>query len=141
MAKTNEIERETLRQAAEAATKLLEKLERDRTAMDERITSLRAVVSAWETLSAKRSRRPAGGTDFAEGTSSKIKRGQVTEYIDAILKDGPREERELRRVIADRFQVACRRTTISSALRRGLNTRYEYEQDGKKWRLKKTEGP
>lgn len=140
MSKVNEAEREAIRQAAEAATTLVEKLERDRTAIDERIASLRAVISAWESLSSKRPRRTAISPAPGKGNSTdKIKRGQVVEHIDSILKDGAYKEPELRKLIAERFQVAYNRSTVYSALRRGEKDE-RYEQDSKRWRLK-TKGP
>lgn len=141
MAEPKQTERETLHRAAEAATALLPKLERKRAELDQKIASLRAVIAADKTMSGKGQAKPESPAHVSPDEqksqeTTKPKRGQVTEHIDAILKSGGQyEEPELRQAIAQRFQVAYGRSTVYTALRRGRDAG-KYEQEKKKWRTK-----
>jgi hypothetical protein len=132
MAKANEPERETLRQAAEAAKALLPKFERKVAELQNRIASLRAVIDAHGALSGRRARSVAPG----EPRSAKVKRGDVGRHIDQVLGEGTYEEPEIRHRLVERFQVGYSRGTVYSALSRGKKSgRYEVD-DKKRWGLK-----
>ncbi|MFQ5827533.1 MAG: hypothetical protein ACE5JD_00055 [Candidatus Methylomirabilia bacterium] len=115
------------------------KLEQDRADLDDRIASLRAAIAAWEAISGKRPRKsptPASAESAEAIPSHPIKRGQVAQHIDAILKaGGDYDEPDLRKAIFDRFNVVYGRPTIYSALRRGRKIG-RYEQKEKRWRMK-----
>ncbi len=134
MTRVGENERETLRQAAEAAQALLPKAEQDRARAVATIERLRAVVSAWEAISGKRPKKPE---ESASGeVAPKVKRGQVAEHVEAILRSGgDYEEPEIRKLIAERFHVTYGRPSIYSALRRGIKPG-KYELKEGRWRIK-----
>ena len=141
MVRSSETEREALRQAAEAATGLLPKLQQDRSDLDARIASLEAVIAAWEAVSAKRPKKPGSPPQVSPAAGgaprgTKHKRGQAAEHVSAILgSGGDYEEPELRKAIAQRFNVVYGRSTVYTILRRGRNAG-KYEQKDKRWRMK-----
>ena len=145
MVRSGETERETLRQAAEAATGLLPKLRQDRLNLDARIASLDAIITAWEALSGKRPKKPTlefpqvSDVDVStprDTTTGKHKRGQAAEHVDAILgSGGDYEEPDLRKAIAQQFSVVYGRSTVYTILRRGREAG-KYEQEKKRWRMK-----
>jgi len=139
LARIPEEEREVIRQSAESSAAILPRLERQREALNDRIDKLRMVIQAWEAMSGKRLLKATNNEAGGEAQEKPV-RGQVATHIDAILQTGGDfEEPELRTLIADRFHIQYRRSTVYSALRRGLETK-KYEQDGKRWRMNKKEG-
>lgn len=136
MARAGENEKEALRQAAEAARGLLEKAEKERTKIEATIARLKAVIAAWEEVSGKRPKRAGEAPAGEETPKASVKRGQVAEHVDTILRSGgDYEEPELRKLIAQRFSVAYGRPSIYSALRRGARAD-KYEQKEGRWRVK-----
>ncbi len=132
MAKVSEEEKEALRQAAEAAGPILAKLREERTDLDERIARFECVVAAYEAVLGKRPRKSVGEA----GSAQKPKRGEVAKHIDSVLQGGgDYDEPEIRKLIAQRFQVAYPRATVYTALRRGKDAG-RYEQKEKRWRMK-----
>ena len=111
------------------------KLRREKAEIEERLAPLLLVVSAYEASLGKRPRKPAMGSDGLP--VEKIKRGQVVEHIDAVLTSGgDYTEPDLRRMIAQRFNIVYGRSAVYTALRRGLNIKYEKKE--KRWRMKVT---
>jgi len=140
LSRIKEEEREAIRRAAESAASIMPKLEKEREVLKDRIDRLRLVIEAWEAMSGKRLLKTTNNE--AVGTvPEKPTRGQAAAHIDTILQaGGDFEEPELRSLIAERFHVEYRRSTVYSALRRGRDTN-KYEQDDKKWRIRKREEP
>lgn len=131
VARPSESEREALKQAAMAALPILAKLKEERTDLDKRIATFENVVAAYDESLGKRPRKTTEGQD-----DQKPKRGQVAEHIDAVLTaGGDYDEPELRKLIAQRFQVVYPRPTVYTALRRGRKAG-KYEQKEKRWRMK-----
>lgn len=132
MAKVSEEEKDALRQAAEAAGPILSRLREERADLDERITRFESIIAAYEAVLGKRPRKSAG----EDTCGQKPRRGEVAKHIDAILQGGgDYDEPEIRKLIAQRFQVAYPRATVYTALRRGKDAG-RYEQKERRWRLK-----
>ena len=129
-------EMEILRQAAEVATSVLPRLEKERAEIDKHIANLRSLLSTWESLTG----------DMTETTSSvpeiqpqRAPKGEINRYIDSILGDGiGYREPEIRATIAQRFGAEYGRSTSYAALRRG-EREGKYIKDGELWRLKRFE--
>lgn len=140
MSRITEEEREAIRRAAESAASIVQKLEKERDALQDRIDRLKSVIEAWEGMSGKRLFKTSNnGT--AETVLEKPVRGQVSAHIDAILETGGEfKESELRMLIAERFHIIYGRSTVYSTLCRGQKAN-KYEHDGKKWRLTKRDEP
>jgi len=130
MARQTGHERETLRISAETATKLLTKLHEERDKIDARITSLEAVVTAYDTLVGRRTKAE---TETANG-KKRAPKGQVLKHVEAVLQDGEYDEPSLRKAIADKFGANYGRATVYTCLRRGANE-HRFLQNGKKWSL------
>lgn len=141
MSRPTEDEREALKQAALAATPILERLRREREELNARILRFENIVAAAEDTSGRRTKRAAGpapapASNGVAADSVKIRRGQAAEHIDAVLKEGgDYSEPELRKQIADRFHITYSRATIYTVLRRGLGKRYDLK-DKRRWRMR-----
>lgn len=132
MAQVSEEEGEALRMAAEAVAPILTKLKEERADLDERIARCESVIAAYEAALGRRPRKPAG--EAVPG--QKPKRGEVAKHIDSILQGGADyDEPEIRKLIAQRFQVAYPRPTVYSVLRRGRGAG-RYEQKDTRWRMR-----
>lgn len=140
MTKISGSERETLRQAAEAAKSLLTKLEQERVELEERATSLRAVIEAWENVAGKRQRKmpPSPPQDQPAAISrGRVSRGKVAAHVDLVLQSGDAyREPEIRDLIKQRFQVVYGRSTVYATLRRGLDAGKYEQAANNKWRAK-----
>lgn len=139
---TTKDEKDTLRQAAEAAAGLIAKKEQERAKLDADLARLQAVIDAWETVSGKKPKKaPPLKIDVSDEINPtdhvQVKRGQVREHVDAILSSGgDYTEPELRKQLMERFNVEYGRPSVYTALRRGRKEgRYE-QKEGKRWRLK-----
>ena len=128
-----ETEREAFRISADAASKLLVSLRQQKEKLERRISNLQAVVDAWDSLSGK---RKGESSDSSEAeVRVRVKKGQVPQHIEEILRGGHEyEEPELRKAITDRFGVSYTRATVYTSLRRGIKA-HKYVQNGKKWSL------
>lgn len=112
-AKSGRTEEQVLEEAAKAAATMLPLLEK-------RVAALKAVIAA-----AQNGAAPPDGQLGAP-------RGQVREHVDAILQaGGSYREREVGKLIAQRFHVVHNRTAIYAVLRRGLKAaRYQRKRRG-----------
>ena len=137
MARISETERETIRISADAASKMLVKLQEQKAQLDDRIANLQAVVNAWGSISGKRLKVETGQDETELGTAirTRVRKGEVPANIDKVLQDGGEfEEPELRKAIADRFGATYSRATVYTCLRRGLKE-HKYAKNDKKWSL------
>ncbi len=135
MARTRDNERTTIRHAAEAAAAMLPRLKRERAKLDQRIASLEAVISAYGALTGKRQNTTPAATTPA--SPKRGKRGQVVEHIDTILRsEAAYDEPTLRQKLAECFEVAYKRSTVYSTLRRFQDKKYVYDATTKLWKLK-----
>ena len=134
-------EKETLKQAAAAAAGLIAKKEQERAKLDADLARLRAVVDAWEAVYGRKPKKAPGlkvdvadSVDVTEHVA--VRRGQVREHVDAILTSGgDYTEPEVRKQIAERFNVQYGRPSVYTALRRGRKEgRYEVKES--RWRMK-----
>jgi hypothetical protein len=127
-----EAERETIRISADAASKLLVSLRKQRDKLNGRIGKLEAVVDAWEAISGK---KMADADSSNADVRVRVKKGQVPFHIEEILKGGQEyDEPELRKAIEDKFRVSYTRATVYTSLRRGLKA-HRFVQNGKKWSM------
>jgi hypothetical protein len=133
MARTNEQEREALKNAAYATAPLLTRLRQQRADLDQRIQRLEAVIAAYEDSLGKRRRRASPDQPIMP----KVPRGQVRQHIDALLeRGGDYSDAELRQALFSEFGIRYARSSIYVVLRRGEKSgRYELK-DGKRWRAK-----
>jgi hypothetical protein len=137
MTRAGDTERETIRIAADSASKLLPSLHQKRAKLDGQIANLQAVIDAWESISGKRSKTDPSVQDGGTGAKirTRVKRGQVPEHINQILQaGGAYDEPELRKAITEKFGATYSRATVYTSLRRGLKD-HKYVQNGKKWSL------
>jgi hypothetical protein len=127
-------EKDTLREAAEAAESLLPKYERQRATLDRKINSLRAVIDAHREITGKRGHAPAEATTPPGGQRQRHARGQIGRHVDAVLEGGgPLNEPTLRERIFEDFGIRYPRNTVSSALKRGEKAG-RYTKEGGEWR-------
>src|SRR5258708_26138471 len=92
-------EKEALKQAADAATTMIPKLQAQKTQSEERIDALKSVVDAYETTCGKRSKITAStpSDQINEAPKKRAKKGVVIEEIEAALGDATElEVKELR---------------------------------------------
>lgn len=133
MSRVSQDEREALRQASYAAAPILAKLKEERADLDARIARFEAIVDAHEQSLGRRPRAASSGDGHSAGEG--LRRGRVTEHIDAILGGGgDYKEPELRAAIWEKFGIKYNRATTYTALRRGDGKRYEQKE--KRWRMK-----
>jgi len=139
---TRKDEKETLKQASEAAAALISRKQQDRAKLDAEISRLQSVIDAWDTVSGKKLKKPLPLqiNVFDEGTGTdhvQVKRGQIREHVEAVLgAGGDYTEPELRRHMMERFNAEYGRPSVYTVLRRGLRDgRYE-QKEGKRWRMK-----
>lgn len=126
-------EKETLREAAEAATALLPKFQKQRAKADNQIARLQAVIDAWAAVSGKRQKATSPGA-AQPGVEERKRhpRGQADLHIDAALAEGrSMDESSLRDRIKELFGVLYPRTTIQATLRRGEGKKKYQSVDGK----------
>ena len=135
MSKASENERTTIRQAAKAAMAMLPRLKRQRADLDQRMASLEAVISAYGALTGTRhNTTPAAAIPTSP---NRVKRGQVVEHIDTILRsEAAYDEPTIRQKMAECFEIAYKRSTVYSTLRRFKDKKYVYDETTKRWKLK-----
>lgn len=141
MSKASENERTTIRQAAQAATAMLPRLRRERANLDQRMASLEAVISAYGTLTGKRQNTTLATTMLVATTMptspNRVKLGQVVEHIDTILRsEAAYDEPTIREKMAECFEVAYKRSTVYSTLRRFKDEKYVYDETTRLWKMK-----
>jgi C4-dicarboxylate-specific signal transduction histidine kinase len=135
VARASKNERTTIRHAAEAATAMLPRLKQARADLDQRMASLEAVISAYGALTGKRQNTTPAAT--SPTSPNRVKRGQVVEHIDTILRsEAAYDEPTIRQKLAECFEVAYKRSTVYSTLRRFKDKKYVYDETTKLWKMK-----
>lgn len=135
MARASENERTTIRHAAKAAIAMLPRLKRMRANLDQRMASLEAVISAYGALTGNRHNTTPAAT--IPPSPNRVKRGQVVEHIDTILRsEAAYDEPTIRQKMAECFEIAYKRSTVYSTLRRFKDKKYVYDETTKLWKLK-----
>ena len=136
MSTASDNERTTIRQAAKAATAMLPRLKRARANLDQRMASLEAVISAYGALTGKRQNTTPRAAAMPT-SPNRLKRGQVVEHIDTILRsEAAYDEPTIRQKMAECFEIAYKRSTVYSTLRRLKDKKYVYDETTKLWKLK-----
>ncbi len=135
MARASKNERTTIQHAAEAATAMLPRLKQERANLDQRMASLEAVISAYGALTGKRQNTTPAAT--TPTSPNRVQRGQVVEHIDTILRsEAAYDEPTIRQKMAECFEVAYKRSTVYSTLRRFKDKKYVYDETTKLWKMK-----
>ena len=135
MSKASENERTTIRQAAKAATAMLPRLKRERANLDQRMASLETIILAYGVLTGKRQNTTPAAT--TPPSPNRVKRGQVVDHIDTILRsEAAYDEPTIRQKMAECFEIAYKRSTVYSTLRRFKDKKYVYDETTKLWKLK-----
>jgi hypothetical protein len=135
VARASKNERTTIRHAAEAATAMLPRLKQARADLDQRMASLEAVISAYGALTGKRQNTTPAAT--SPTSPNRVKRGQVVEHIDTILRsEAAYDEPTIRQKMAECFEIAYKRSTVYSTLRRFKDKKYVYDETTKLWKMK-----
>ena len=130
-------ERDVLRQAADAATALLPKLERKRDMIEARISALRKIVDAHELMIRRGGGRPTdsdiqNGDQAAPRERRRAKRGRVAGRVAEVLADGePREIPAILELIQERFGERYSSTSVRSVLNRKKDL---YRVERGRWR-------
>jgi hypothetical protein len=129
-------EKEALKQAADAASAMIPKLQAQKAQIEERIAALKSVVDAYETTCGKRSKisTSAPSDQTNEAPKKRAKKGLVIEEIEAALGDASvLEVKDLRDKIERMSGNHYGRGTIYSALGREENKKFV--RSGNKWKL------
>ena len=129
MARLSDEEKEAFRKASEAVMPVLEKLEREKAKLEERIARLRAVLDAGGNTPS-----PTKPSMNGFRPIERVQRGEVSQRVREILVDGGEyTEPELRTKLLERHRKWYSRAAVYSALLRGKEGG-EYENIGGKWR-------
>jgi hypothetical protein len=114
---------------------MLPRLKQERANLDQRMASLEAVISAYEAFTGKRQNTTSAAT--SPTSPNRVKRGQVVEHIDTILRsEAAYDEPTIRQKMAECFEVAYKRSTVYSTLRRFKDKKYVYDETTKLWKMK-----